>query len=645
MAISHAFVLPDTDFNAWVEAVRPYRQAFEEVAIVRDVDGPHLNRFRHVTTVLAPNVWMKDDPVYHIRRAFPMVGRVDVIPVSTPAALIAELRHRITDKDRYGEKRNNPPHLYDRFLLAWPTATRPARILRAFSAEPAERHEGIDISASVGGDVSAGAVGVVSRVVTSNDALNYGAYVQVTSVVDNQAHIVTYGGLRDIRVNVGNALQAGQVIGKAAGMQIKLVVQRLSNGLDGFKLPNVIDPADVVFLEGLRVRATVANLRIRGAPGVFGPTLGFVTPADLLEVTGTHGEALTRAGVAGRWVRVRYAGFPAAYSGAAYLEAISVNDPPQAIEDTAIIGMNLDANHPLGTPDAAPLNRLGWVRLLYHVSLNPAFPEGDSRRYGNTDINATFNRYRPILERYAAAGLKVILVLTHQTFGEGQGYVWPQMDAGKWRDHRTKYADMVGKIAAQFAGRNLIYAYQIWNEQDTPPQNARSAVPMPPGEYGQLLAETMQAIRRHDTATRIITGGHISGPTTGAVYVTQAFNAMPPNLRPDGVACHPYGRGPAGSIFSPFGPITSEVEKWLTVLPGKPVWITEWGVLDKQGQDSLANDVTNYARGFLADLNNRFPGQIAAACWYAWADSMDNGYGLVRQNGTPRQPLYDLMLK
>jgi hypothetical protein len=645
MSISHAFVLPDANFNVWADAVRAYRQTFADVAIVRDVDGHHLSRFRNVTTVTVPNVWMKDDPVYHLQRAFPMVGRVDVIRAVTPAALITELNQRIADKDRYGEKRNTPQHLYDRFLLDWPTTTRPAKILRTFSAEQATRHEGIDITASAGGDVFAGAGGVISKVVTANDSLNYGAYVQVTSVVNNQAYVVTYAGLRDIRASVGNPIQTGAAIGKAVNAHIKIVVQRLSEGLSGFKLPNVIDPADVVYLNGIRVRSTVANLRIRHAAGLFGVTLGFVTPADLLEVTGTHGEVLSRVGVAGKWIRIRYAGFPAAYSGAAYLEAVSVDDPPQAIENTAIVGMNLDANHTMGKPDAAVLSKLGWVRLLYHVSLNPAFPEGDSRRYGNTDITATFNRYRPILERYANVGLKVILVLTHQTFGEGQGYVWPQMDAGKWRSHRQKYVEMVGRIAAQFSAQNLVYAYQIWNEQDTPPQHARAAVPMPAQEYAQLLAESIQAIRQHHPSAKVITGGHIGGPSNGIAYMNQVLTRMPSNIRPDGVAFHPYGRGPAGSIFSPFGAIVEEVEKWVSVLPSKPVWITEWGVLDKQGQDSAVNDVTRYARGFLNDLNHRFPAQIAAAIWYAWADGMDNGYGLVRQNGTPRQPLYDLLLK
>jgi hypothetical protein len=83
------------------------------------------------------------------------------------------------------------------------------------------------------------------------------------------------------------------------------------------------------------------------------------------------------------------------------------------------------------------------------------------------------------------------------------------------------------------------------------------------------------------------------------------------------------------------------IRRFADVMPGRPVWITEWGVLDRQGDDSIAGQVSQYASGFMNIIRTQFPGKVAAACWYAWADGMDNGYGLVKSNGTPRQPLYD----
>jgi hypothetical protein len=116
-------------------------------------------------------------------------------------------------------------------------------------------------------------------------------------------------------------------------------------------------------------------------------------------------------------------------------------------------------------------------------------------------------------------------------------------------------------------------------------------------------------------------------------------------LQPDGIAFHPYGRGPVGNRFSYFGSISDSVQQYSRILPGKPLWITEWGVLDRQHDNSIADQVSQYASGFLGVLKYEFPGQVACACWYAWAEGMDNGYGLITANSQPRQPLYNTYLK
>jgi hypothetical protein len=219
------------------------------------------------------------------------------------------------------------------------------------------------------------------------------------------------------------------------------------------------------------------------------------------------------------------------------------------------------------------------------------------------------------------------------------------MNTNKWRDLTGKYANIVRQIAAQYANTGLVYAYQIWNEQDTPPQDARAAVPMPAADYGYLLAETIKAIRTVDPKVMIITGGHVGGPDAGPTYIRAAFNAMSGGIRPDGIAFHPYGRGPQGHTFSNFGPISESIQKWSRVLPGKPVWITEWGVLNIQNRLDLAGSVSQYATGFRDIVAQQFPGKVACAIWYAWADGMDNGYGIVRQDSQPKQPLYDAYLK
>lgn len=647
--ISHAIVLPDQNFTTWLSVVRPYTEKFARTAIVRSPAGNDLNRFQNITAVQAPQTWMNDNALEHIRRVYPQVVLVDVINAATPAQLAAELQTRISANDRYGAQRNNPKHLFDRFVLNYPSPARPARILRGFSTttdKNPDTHEGVDIYAPENTLISAAAPGRVLTINMTNDRLNYGAYMQIHTVVEGELFITTYGGLKDVRVAVGQTVNVGDVIGRAAGPSLKLVVQQPNKGMSGFQLPDVVDPTLFLYLSGLQVRSTVSGLWIRSLPSTLGVKLAKVTPADWLEVKEPHGRALAKIGVEDQWLRVNHATIPSgAYTAAWYLEAYSTDDPPEGINGIDIPGMNIDIDHPLGLPDPGALENMGWVRLKYNVSLNKNFPEGDSRRYGNTDLNYTYNRYVDTLRRYNQAGCKVILVLTHQTYGEGAGYVWHQMDSPKWRRFTERYVQMVGDVARQFVGKDLIYAYQIWNEQDTAPANARSSVPMPAADYANLLSGSIQAIRAVDPTTKILTGGHISGPGLGPQYARAVLGAMPSHIRPDGIAFHPYGRGQAGNRFAQFGPLEESIRNWSAVMPNKPVWITEWGVLDRQNDTSIAAQVAQYASGFRNIIRDQFPGQVACAVWYAWSDGMDNGYGLVTRSNQPKQPLYDSFLR
>lgn len=646
--ISHAIVLPDRDFAQWLDAVRPYVQHFERVAVLRSPAGNDLNRFRNITAVQTPNVWLNDNALNHIRRIYPQVVRVDVVTANTPNDLRNILQMRVNMNDRYGTFNNNPPHIFDRFVLEYPSPARPARILRPFSSpsdDDPDTHEGVDIYAPAGTPVYASAAGYVVTVITSNDWLNYGPYVMVRTDFGDIDYFVTYGNLRAINVALGQRVEIGDLLGTAAGPAVKLVLQQANGGSMDFRIPNVVDPTLFIYFSGMRVRPNVSGLFIRSLPSAFGIQLGLATPADWLEVREPHGRALAKLGVDGEWLRIDRAGLErAAYCAAWYLEAFSRFDPTEAIPGVNVPGMNLDIDHPRGRPNPTQMRNLGWVRLVYNVSLNPNFPEGDARRYGNVDLNFTFNRYLPFLQALRDAGLNIILVLTHQTFGEGQGYNWEQMTSSRWRSFTGRFADIMRQVAGQFRGRNLIYTYQIWNEQDTNPANIRSAVPMPPQDYAYLLGETIQAMRQGDPTARIITGGHVSGAAAGPVYARTTLNNLPSYLYPNGIAFHPYGKGPLGSPFTIFGSLDDSIRAWSSILPDKPLWITEWGVLDQQNNDGLAPQVAQYAQGFLDIATENFPGIVAAACWYAWADGMDNGFGLVNESNNPKEPLYSAYL-
>jgi len=634
-SIPHALVLPDQNFMEWYRAAEAYTQKFTRIAVVRSPTGNDLNRFRNVTAVQAPNVWLNNNAVQHIRRVYPNVVRVDVINAQTPAQLKATLQLRINANDRYGETMNGDKHINDRFVITWPSLALPARVPLPFNADlDGRKHEGIDIYAPPGTTIRASVAGTVALVVDQPTLLGYGRYIQINSILGTTSYLITLARLTDIKVKRGQAVTPNQVIGLSDSQSIKLVVQQPGQGLSGYYLPNVVNPTGMIYWDNLRLQPTGDGLRIREKPGTDFPVVTQVGTADRLETMETHGRTLVKVGQNEEWINVRAPSGQTGYAAAWFLEAIS----PDVIDALKLPGVNLDMMHALGKPTPDRLGNISWVRIPYNVSFNP-----NNGSYGNTDLNATFKIYKPYIERYARAGYKVMLVFTHQTYGEGAGFNWNQMNSDRWRTLTTKFAQMVRTIAGQYANQNIVHAYQIWNEQDAHP-DAGSSVPMPAGNYAFMLSESIKAIRAVDTNVKIITGGHTGGPGNGANYARQTIAALPSNVRPDGIATHPYGRGPnTSSPYAIFGHIDDEVRAYTQIMPNKPIWITEWGVLDRPNDSPAV--IADYAGTFLNHVKTRFPTQVVTAIWYAWAQGMHNGYGLVGTDDKPRQPLYDRVLK
>lgn len=526
-------------------------------------------------------------------------------------------------------------------LVEYPCEARPARITRKFAGSASSNpHMGVDLYAPRHSRVFSGTEGVVKKIVTTGDKHNIGAYVTVLNVSAGQKTRVTYANLQNIQVVLNQPVTVGTLLGQSAGGSVKLIIQTLPTGLSGFSLPAISNPKKHLRLSNLRLRPIDNRLRLRTAPSTDAPVAGFVNQWDFLQTPENTYKVLTTVGVQDKWLKVisPFDGVTVLYTAAWFMKVVSLNDPREGIPNVPIAGVNLDLDHPLGTPTAAPLAQLGWVRLLYNVSYNPS-----NGTFGNTDLNATYNRYLPILQRYATNGNKVILVLGHQTYGEGQGYNWEMMDSGQWAMLIAQFANFCGQIAQRFAGSGLVYAYQIWNEQDSP-VGSWSAVAVPPVDYAMLFAQAYRAIRAVDSKVNIITGGHATGTNLGVKYARATLAAMPSDVLPDGIGVHPYLTGPAGSPFSIFGTINESIERWSGVLPNLPIWITEWGILDKQGQDQYVNDATSFAQGFIDICLGLYPAMVVCAVWYAWADTMHNGYGLVRSNNSPREPLYTTYL-
>ena len=308
--------------------------------------------------------------------------------------------------------------------------------------------------------------------------------------------------------------------------------------------------------------------------------------------------------------------------------------PPPSVAaslDTNLSGVNLDELEPFGTPNPEQLGNMGWIRLNYNVSDD----------IGSLDLEAAYDRYQPLLEQYAESGYQTIVVITHQTYGEKRSEFppWPEMTDAQWRLLSDNLAKTACQIAKQYANQELVSVYQIWNEQDTT-AGARAGIPVSIENYAYMLTKVSTAIRAVDPNALIITGGHVGGPGNGAHYARQMVSLLPTTDLVDGIALHPYGRGvDFGSPYRVFGHIDVSIQAYSNILPGKPVWITEWGVLDRP-LDPTA-EIAEYAMSMLNYVDKWYGDRVAAMVWYAWAEGMDNGYGLVDSSEKPKPDLYE----
>jgi len=631
-SISHAFVLPDRDFNQWFNVLRPYLKAFERVAVVRSPAGNDLNRYRTVTAVQAPLTWFQDDALNHIRRIYPSVVTIDVIKAETPEQLAPLLTRRINRKDRYGEKDNNPQHIFTRFVLEWATNHRPMSLKATYNDKPAggELNESMDILTEKNADVLCAASGTVIAIRGSNNEFGYRSHIQIETFIDGEQFITTYEGTKEYKVKLRDKVTIGQEIAKCRNRRLRIIVQNPPNeGVDIFKLKNIVNPRDYIYIQGLRVRPISDGLRVRSLPSLDGTIVGKIYTWDLVEPLEHHGRAIEKMGVQDKWIKVRLLDGTEGYTAAWYVEATTKIDGSEVFLGVNPVGVNLDVHHTKGTPDPSQLGELGWVRFGYNVSNGT----------GSEDINAALQRYLPIMQQYRQAGYRIIFTTSHQTYGEGkmEYWPWPNMTDAKWITLTDRFADMMNKIARQWASRDIISAWQIWNEQDAP-IGATSSVPMQPHNYTRMFARVYQAIRTEDSSVQILTGGFTGGPDNGAAYARKVVENLPSNAKPNGIAFHPYGRGVNGHpIYTQFGHIDASILAYSAVMSNNPLWITEWGVLDRPDDDP--KEIAKYALSFIQYLKARYPGKIATMIWYAWAQGMHNGYGIVDKNGKARPPL------
>ncbi|MEZ4667651.1 MAG: M23 family metallopeptidase [Anaerolineae bacterium] len=403
------------------------------------------------------------------------------------------------------------------FTLQWPVES--GKISTPYDAATGI----LKLTAVAGTVVSAGAAG---RIVAAS-----GNTVQITS----GNFTVAYSNLRNLSVAIGQDVTSGTKIGESAGPDILVSIFQAIDPtptLAAAPVPTPVTPEPAPTpgkpANKLYLVPTLNNLRVREKP-VSGNPIGMVSTDDILEVLEPIDAARPKVGVDGEWINIKnqygLTGFSAAQYLKEYPGPFPIPAPLPAL--TGVTGMNLDMYNPLGHPNPDRLKGIGWIRVKFNVSYNP-----DNNTYGNTDVNAAFNRVRPFIQPYAKAGIKVLMVFTHQLFGEGAGYHWPSMDSGRWNEFIPKYADYAKRTAALFAGLGLVSCYQIWNEQDTPPAVARAAVPIPAKDYANMLAQTIRAIRSVDSKTLLSRAATSAG-------LMQGLPMLGPRLPPCPGMCGP----------------------------------------------------------------------------------------------------------
>lgn len=296
-------------------------------------------------------------------------------------------------------------------------------------------------------------------------------------------------------------------------------------------------------------------------------------------------------------------------------------------------GMNIQPHDGIGWPTIpVEFSRFKWVRFPY-ISSPVHFPS----------VEASFNFFDPVIEAYNRLGVKIILVMGHEMYGEGAGWVWPQMNSESWKAFRPQFVAVADKVIRRYG--NKIHAYEIWNEGDVGPNNP-SAVAFPPADYAPLLNSVSNTVRTFAEKSKVVLGGLVNSVNVSAQYVKTVKSTLG-KLPVDAIGVHPYGQGSPNdkTVFSRFGDIDNYVKVMNTAAPGVPLWLTELGALGTH-DPAYWDDVALYIKnmyGFLKTMADKAP----VAVWYAWSDGMDMAQktnGLVKIDGSKKPYVYDAFM-
>lgn len=305
---------------------------------------------------------------------------------------------------------------------------------------------------------------------------------------------------------------------------------------------------------------------------------------------------------------------------------------PRSVVAGVQFGMNINPNPGGHSLDVERLTGLDWVRFVYWAS-----------REGMTPEEAYQQRYRHIIQSYATAGIRSLIILHQDTYwGNGP---W---DNGQWEFYATGFARECGRVARMCAEFGDMVAYQIYNEQDSgfgsDAGNLNpSAIGIAPDHYALILGQAAPAIRAAHPEAQIIFGGLKTGPDDAIPYAQQTQARLGGTLPVDAMAYHPYGRFVNTPFFNfgSIGRLGDALNQFKQAFPGLPLWITEVGVAaDSHIGAEHYPKIATYIREVTDELRDNFAHYVQALIWFGWTDLMRNA-GINTLDGRPKPHVYE----
>lgn len=288
-------------------------------------------------------------------------------------------------------------------------------------------------------------------------------------------------------------------------------------------------------------------------------------------------------------------------------------------------GINIDLDDERFSP--ADMTGFHFCRFVYRLS----------QKQGNENFDLVKDKYDRKIRGYINQKVTPIVVLNHEFYGEGKNFFWDTMrDEGEgtlnqWRKLTDRYVQLLETLTRMY-GDSIIY--EIWNEPDQP---SVAAVFVPPPALASMLDRSVDKILSISPTARVIVGGLVSGDVN---YWARTHAAMKNSKKLAGVGVHPYGQGPKGkpALFQDNGRLRDLVGAYHKHGNHK-IWLTEWGVLGDMNQSEppavSEKSVATYIKEFVNDAEG--DERVANHVYFALADTMHNGYGLVQRDGKTKK--------